>query len=323
MSGLVRPITPDEVAAYHSAGVVLLRSVLDLKTVNALRRCIDQAVATLDQSKNGYDFAQLTHAYEAGDVRTLSEHDDGQHNVSAILDHVRASGERILVDPVSGDRKGSFYGDTGVAARIKDFRRLVTRGALTEIAAGLLGSNTVRFYDDQIFVKEPCTAGRTAYHQDAPYLNIDGYDCCVLWVPVDPVSLEHGAMRYLRATHRNPTTYAANVFVARTPLPGSEGDMLPDIEANEGDYDIVHFDVEPGDVLVHNYKLIHGTGGNTSRYQVRRAASITYVGDDIRFRTRPGAPRRDHHRHDLGNGDPLTGPSFPIVWQRKVVPDAA
>jgi len=99
---------------------------------------------------------------------------------------------------------------------------------------------------------------------------------------------------------------------------------LPDIESNLDDYDIVHFDVEPGDVIVHHYRTIHGTGGNQSRYQVRRAASIRYCGDDIRFKERPWAPPQLHHTTRLKTGDPLDGPDFPVVWERPLeIPGAA
>jgi hypothetical protein len=52
------------------------------------------------------------------------------------------------------------------------------------------------------------------------------------------------------------------------------------------------------------------------RYQVRRAASLRYCGDDIRFQTRPWAPKQLHHTHQLRDGDPLDGPDFPVVWRR-------
>ena len=52
---LSRPITPDEVNAYHQAGVVLLRGVLDLATVNLMRRCIDDGLKSLNASPAGYD----------------------------------------------------------------------------------------------------------------------------------------------------------------------------------------------------------------------------------------------------------------------------
>jgi ectoine hydroxylase-related dioxygenase (phytanoyl-CoA dioxygenase family) len=89
------------------------------------------------------------------------------------------------------------------------------------------------------------------------------------------------------------------------------------------DYDIVHFDVEPGDVIVHHYRTIHGAGGNHSRYQVRRAASLRYCGDDIRFETRPWAPKQLHHTQRLSDGDPLSDPDFPVVWTRRRAQEAA
>ena len=174
----------------------------------------------------------------------------------------------------------------------------------------------MNFLGDQIFVKEPQTREKTAFHQDASYFEIEGDQCCVFWIPVDPVTKRNGGMEYVRGSHRG-RLYAPNVFVSRTRLPGSEGELLPDIEANPANYDIVSFDVEPGDMLVHNYKTIHGAGGNLSRYQVRRAASLRYCGDDIRFRTRPGAPVQLHHTGRLEDGSPLGGPDYPEVWCRK------
>ena len=60
MNKLARPITQDEIAAFNIAGVVLLRGILDLASVNTLRRCIDEAVSTLSQSQSGYDLTCIT-----------------------------------------------------------------------------------------------------------------------------------------------------------------------------------------------------------------------------------------------------------------------
>lgn len=318
MSKLTRAITKDEVAAYNRAGVVLLRNILDLSTINSVRRCIDDAVRTLGESKSGYDLTELTKAYEAFDAEKIAEKSDGQHDVGNIMDHMRNSGKPLLFDGQPREKKGSFLLDTGVSSRLKEFQRFVKRGAAPEIAASLLESNTVRFFGDQVFVKEPGTRERTAFHQDATYFEIDGDQCCVLWIPVDPVQLENGAMVYVRGSHADRKLYKPNVFVSQTPLPGAEGCDLPDIEGHPEEYDLIHFDVEPGDVLVHHYRTIHGTGGNTSRYQVRRAASIRYCGDDIRVKSRPWAPKQLHHQNQLQNGDALSGPDFPVVWSRPI-----
>jgi hypothetical protein len=313
---LARQITPDEVAAYEKAGVVLLRSVLSLASVNALRASIDEVVKKLDRSASGYDFTKILRATERGDFAELRRMSEGQHNLEAIMDYVKSTGKPLLYDEHSEGRDGAYYIDTGIAARLRSYRQLCVGGAFPQIAGALLGSETVRFFGDQVFIKEPNTPGKTAFHQDAPYFEIDGDQCCVLWVPTDPVTLENGAMMYVRGSHLNRRLYKPNVFISQAPIPGSEGDDLPDIDNNLDKFDIVHFDVEPGDVLVHHYRTVHGTGGNASRYQVRRAASIRYCGDDIRFVERAWAPRQLHHTHRLKSGDCLSGNDFPVVWRR-------
>jgi hypothetical protein len=300
----------------------LLRGVLDLGSVNVLRRCIDEAVTTLGQSPSGYDLSALTKAFEGDDWRALKAESGGQHDVAGIMEYIKSSGKPLLVDNTEA-AKGSFLLDSGIAARLRDFRRFCIAGAVPEIAGALLDSDKVNFFGDQIFVKEPQTRERTAFHQDATYFEIEGDQCCVMWIPVDPVTLEGGVMQYVRGSHRDGKLYQPNVFVSQAPLPGAEGEPLPDIEGHMQDHDIVHFDVEPGDVIVHHYRTIHGAGGNHTRYQVRRAASLRYCGDDIRFCARPWAPRQLHHTHKLNNGDPLGGPDFPVVWTRRRAQEAA
>jgi ectoine hydroxylase-related dioxygenase (phytanoyl-CoA dioxygenase family) len=279
-------------------------------------------VQTINQSPAGYDLSQLTRAAECDDRKTLEDHSEGQHDVAGIVEYIKTSGKPFLFDSVERS-EGSFLLDTGIASRLRAFRRFTLSGPGPEIAAALLDSERVNFLGDQMFVKEPGTRERTAFHQDATYFEIEGDKCCVLWIPVDPVTLETGAMMYVRGSHRDGKLYQPNVFVAQTPLPGAQGEPVPDIEGHLDDYDIVHFDVEPGDVIVHHYRTIHGAGGNKSRYQVRRAASLRYCGDDIRFQTRPWAPKQLHHTHRLSDGDPLSGPDFPVVWTRRREREAA
>ena len=317
MTKMTRKITPDEIATYNVAGVVLLKGILDISAVNVVRKSIDTAVNTLEKSQGGYNLSAITAAAEQNDSDTLEADSEGQHDIAGIVNHIKNSGERFLYDGSKNAGTGRFILDTAVSSRLREFNRFVRRGAGPEIAAALLQSKKVNFFGDQVFLKEPGTRERTAFHQDASYFEIEGDQCCVLWVPTDPVSLEHGAMMYVRGSHHDSSIYQPNVFIAQTPLPGSEGKLLPDIEGNLEDYDVVHFDTEPGDVLVHHYRTVHGTGGNTSRYQVRRAASLRYCGDDIRIKRRPWAPKQTHHTNDLKDGMPLSGADFPVVWHQR------
>jgi hypothetical protein len=115
MTKLARQITKDEIAAYQQAGVVLLRGILDLATVNNLRRSIDEAVRTLQDSPAGYDLSMLTRAIENYDKATLEQKSEGQHNVAAIAEHILSTGKPFLKDEKAGG-KGSFLLDTGIAA---------------------------------------------------------------------------------------------------------------------------------------------------------------------------------------------------------------
>lgn len=322
MGKLARPITPDEAAAYDRAGVVLLRGVLDLASVNALRRCIDEAIAAIRVSPSGYDLTALTRAAGRSDLAALAAGSGVPLDAAAITEFIKASGKPFLLDDIES-AMGRFLLDTGVAARQKAFRRFAINGPGPEIAAALLRPERLTFFGDQIFVKEPGTRERTAFHQDAGYFEIEGEQCCVLWMPVDPATLETGTILYLRGSHSGGKLYRPNFFVAQTPLPGAEGEPLPDIEARMEDYAVVHFEAEPGDVIAHHYRTVHGAGGNRSRYQVRRAASLRYCGDDIRFRSRPWAPAQLHRAQRLKDGDPLGGPDFPVVWSRPVQQEVA
>jgi len=94
------------------------------------------------------------------------------------MDYVKSSGKPLLLDKTE-DAKGSFLLDTGVAARLREFRQFSLGDAVPEIAAALLDSDKINFFGDQIFVKEPGTRERTAFHQDATYFEIEGEKCCV------------------------------------------------------------------------------------------------------------------------------------------------
>jgi len=196
-----------------------------------------------------------------------------------------------------------------------NFRHFALLGECPEIAAALLQSGKINFYDDQIFVKQPKTSERTAYHQDSSYFHFEGDQACTMWIPVDPVSFNSGTIRYVRSSHRWGF-FKPNVFVSQMAFPGADGETLPDIDGNEAAYDIVSYELEPGDMLVHHHLTVHGSAGNATLRQTRRAASLRYCGDDIRFKFRPHAPTQAHYHHQLKDGDLLDCAQFPVVWPR-------
>ena len=63
---------------------------------------------------------------------------------------------------------------------------------------------------------------------------------------------------------------------------------LPDIEANRDDYEILSWDMAPGDCIVFHALTVHGAPGNRYDDRWRRAVSTFWMGDDTVFAKRPG-----------------------------------
>ncbi len=101
----------------------------------------------------------------------------------------------------------------------------------------------------------------------------------------------------------------------RTPIASSADIRCPDIEAAPERYDLISFDVMPGDVIIHHVRTVHGAGGNPSD-RWRRAMSFRYCGDKVRYFDRPGAISQVGVAHDLKNGDRLFSADYPVVWPR-------
>ena len=105
---------------------------------------------------------------------------------------------------------------------------------------------------------------------------------------------------------------AAEKGVPFMPLGGIIGS---DIEANRDDYDIVWFDLEPGDCTVHHALTVHGAPGNASNSFRRRAYVTRWTGDDVTYNPRPNLMKilRDP---GIAAGDPLDCDLFPVIWNR-------
>jgi ectoine hydroxylase-related dioxygenase (phytanoyl-CoA dioxygenase family) len=120
-------------------------------------------------------------------------------------------------------------------------------------------------------------------------------------------------VRYGRGSHRSDEVYRPNLFVSTMPIPGTEGALVPDVDAL-GSAEVLTFATEPGDVVVHHARTLHAAGGNRSAATRRRAISVRYCGDDARVLRRTGAPLKDY-QHTVVDGAVLDSPDCPVVWR--------
>lgn len=291
---LLRPVAPDEVERFWADGVVRLRRILSSTWLRELEDALGEIQEAKEPNPMSFDYTVAAAA-------------------------ARDRGESLLGDaPRDEVEHGRFLLVTGAWTLSTKMRAISSTGPLPEIAGSLLRSHFTRFYDDQVLIKEPGCQEYSAFHTDEAYWRLSGDQVLAIWVSPDVVTHDSGAMRYVRGSHRWTESFHARDFITgkdvalRTSVQRRES---LDIEAHEDDFDVVTMTSEPGDVVVHHYRTIHGSRGNSSTHSTRRAASLRYCGDDVRYAEKPGAHDKKYHGSgQLKDGDPLDDAHFPVVW---------
>ena len=241
-------------------------------------------------------------------------------DLSAFGGDLASAGLEILFDETVVNKRlprGHFHAGTDHWTRQREFRDFAFDSPLPIIVSDLLRSKKINLYEDSVLVKEPGTREKTAFHQDMAYFHLDGDRVCTSWVPLDPVTRETGAVQFVKGSHRWVRTFRPNMFVTTTSLPDTDGEDVPDYFRDRDQWDIAHWDTEPGDITVHHARTIHGADGNASSIQRRRAISVRYCGDDVVYKFKRGAPRKPHH-DDVSEGAPVDHEQCPVVYRRSV-----
>jgi ectoine hydroxylase-related dioxygenase (phytanoyl-CoA dioxygenase family) len=212
---------------------------------------------------------------------------------------------------------GMFFGDYCNWRRIEGYRRFVAESPAAALAGRLMGSRKVNLFHEHVLVKEPGTREPTPWHNDQPYWTVDGWDVCSMWIPLDPVARENG-VEYVRGSHRDRVWYTPRRFADQQDHPANDPRFVPvpDIANNRDRYDLVGFDLAPGDCVVFHGLTLHGAPGNACSVLRRRAVSLRLTGDDARFVLREGF--MSPPPPEAGGpepGAPMDSEAFPVVWR--------
>lgn len=235
---------------------------------------------------------------------------------------VMASGiERNMRDPgpmaselSGGPDDGRFFDDYCNWTRIPEFGRVVRDSPAAELAAFFMESDSAQFFHDHVLVKEPGTQKLTPWHSDMPYYFVAGSQTISFWIPLDPV--RDTTLRLIAASHLwnrdvRPVRWAdSSDFYA-----GVAGYLpVPDPD-QDSSLQVLEWQMEPGDAVIFDYRTVHGARGNATSRR-RRALSLRWVGDDVRYVDRPGRTSPPYAGHGMVPGQRLREDWFPVVWPR-------
>jgi ectoine hydroxylase-related dioxygenase (phytanoyl-CoA dioxygenase family) len=279
-------IAEAHIARYHRDGAVLLKGILDAEERRLLEAGVDEAYV--------------------------------------------ARGPRSSVVR-SSDGEGETFVETSPSDHSSALRALKERGSLAQIAARVMKVSSAQLVFEQIFYKTKGRIVPTPWHQDTPFLRVRGYDQCRVWLSCD-YSPGDITVQMVRGSHRWNVVYSTQSG-AKTKETAAEGKgydfdnlgdpdlpLAPDVARFRDSFDIITFDVEPGDALVFQGNMLHGAAGRDSWDRPRRAFATMWGGPDLRYHEPRGKafpPPGDLSRHPVPHGDPIGKHEavFPVFWR--------
>jgi len=197
-----------------------------------------------------------------------------------------------------------------------EYQYLLHHSPIADIMQYLLDTQELWLFHDQIFIKRGGNNMPTFWHQDLPYWIIDGTQLGSMWISLDPVPKQH-CLEFVPGSHLGPQ-YGGTTFNPDDPTEPAFRSLprIPNIEAERDRWNIVAYDIAPGDVIILHPGVLHG-GGGTGPAGQRRTISIRFYGDDAvldgRFE-RTGeicAPHYPALALRIKPGEPVRDPRFP------------
>ncbi len=225
--------------------------------------------------------------------------------------------ERNLAEPgeyanENGVREGRFFDDYVNWQRMPEFERVVRESPAAEIAATIMQSQRPQFFHDHVLLKAPGTPTPTPWHQDGPYYFVEGEQTVSFWMPLDPV--EEASLRFIAGSHRwdkpvRPVTWSDDSDFYKGAHDWIE---VPDPDRDPEGFEVLEWPMQPGDVVLFDFRMVHGARGNFSD-RARRALSLRWVGGDAHYVERPGRTSPPFPGHGMKPGERLREDWFPVI----------
>jgi phytanoyl-CoA hydroxylase len=195
------------------------------------------------------------------------------------IDELESNINRFIRDVAPGLPKSVvMYSDFDNPASLKQiggleyydpfFARLAEHPKLKSLAKSLLNDEIVP-HGVQYFSKPPRLSNPTPPHQDGYYYCIKPNEAATIWMPLDDIDEENGAIVYVAGSHLKGVVNHNASYV----LGFSQG--ITDENLGEFGNPVV-CRVKRGDCLIHHSLMIHSAGANFSDDRNRRALSSVY-----------------------------------------------
>ena len=235
------------------------------------------------------------------------------------IDLLRQGFEKVLNEPGPHarenveDKEGRFFEDYCNWERISEFKKFAEESPAAQIVAEATDSKSIQLFHEHIFVKNPGTAKETPWHQDMPYYCVDGNDTGSFWIPLDPVTKEN-SLQVLLGSHKFPKLVRPTKWSNDKPWYKDNDNFIDMVDISKMENNILSSEMNIGDAILFNFKVLHSSSGNTAKIP-RRAFSMRFIGDDIKYIDRGGETSPPFKGINLHDGAKMREDWFPVVWR--------
>jgi ectoine hydroxylase-related dioxygenase (phytanoyl-CoA dioxygenase family) len=130
-----------------------------------------------------------------------------------------------------------------------------------DLVEPIVGPN-IALWSSHFICKDPYTGRATPWHEDSTYWQGRVSSCdniVTVWLALDRSNKANGCMRVIPGSHSNG--YSAYEEVDRQQY--MFGSQVKDVDESKA----VYFELEPGELSLHDARMIHGATANTSPYR--------------------------------------------------------
>ena len=164
----------------------------------------------------------------------------------------------------------------------KRFNELVYTETILEMAADVLGPDLILLFT-HLFCKNSKSTRVVPWHQDGPFWPVKPMKSCTVWLALDDVDKENGAMKVIPCSHLGK---ALNHNLITDPN-STLNRELPALDVDEQSSEYI--ELEAGQVSIHDIGLIHSSAANSSGRR-RAGLALRYMPSCCHmFRTMPDA----------------------------------
>ena len=234
------------------------------------------------------------------------------------IEPLRIGFQKVLDNPSQHGREnvhsneGRFFEDYCNWERIQEFKDCIFNSPAAKIVAEVTNSKSIQIFHDHIFIKDPGTNKETPWHQDMPYYCVNGNDTGSFWIPLDEVNKENN-IKLILGSHKWQKLLRPTKWSNDQPWYRDDSSFMSLPKIGEFEKDILIPDLKLGDAVLFNFKTVHGSTGNNSSLS-RRAFSMRFVGDDVRFVQRKGQTSPPFDGINLKTDDLMREDWFPKVF---------